>query len=837
MNRLIKFSKSIFILFFFFYILIPYCWGSSEDKFIDAEEAAKITKKLNNHENYELSAKTITFTEEANIVWGTDSTFIIKSKDGISFKKGSFIASHGKGGTVLYPNCSGRSHKATVKFEESTKPYIDFSQSTGSVCLYYNPAEAGDVHKYLNLQDWSQFISVKHPHKFMSFMFINTVEDLEGINKNPSSNYVLGDDISIPLEDTKASNPCIATQFRGRLYSNERRLFSQLLPQEGSEGKDTKDTEVSNYSIVAQFSGRLYQFLSKPDPRSEVDIPLKQVTCKTCFGDNIYLRFENIWEQFILYSLPPLHREIFEAAKTDSLKYFEKIQDISELPAVLFAVNSKERTLLHVTVRRGSKKIFDFIKGMIYENKNVQWISLLEKKDFKSITAIDLAVKHERLDFFEELRALYTLFEREIPSPKHFIALAEERAKQAAKWTSYLSHSLQYPIHLDGNRDYFPDPQHALHEEINRQKKVEKEFFLEFSSDSKAASIFKDFNEANKNKELLIASYFLDCLDHISSRERIILFYKLAAELNKKQILEVSSPIQFTFAGEYYEFCQVSSSNSPRYIYSEALKEFQNGMADQVKDILDRISGKIFATSLSNSRQSGKPVEASDLLSNKVKRVTKSMQEQARQDAEVLNKLSLVLDFIITNQLISNQQSVHFVSKRIVPMSYGFSRIFDLLSAREEKPKALLLRWLALYQAESPYINPAPAQAKNQGGTLNKVTKPRGTFSKGTARILGRSKSSRRTSIKNLPVLQDVELPSVKKEKEGNDESILSQINELYNQFERKKHPTIYSDGLVIVTEKGMWQELVRNFSNNESISQEFESINLSDNEEKEKEN
>lgn len=170
----------------------------------------------------------------------------------------------------------------TVKFEElsgleeSTRPYIDFSKSSGSVCLYYNPVQNGDTHKYLNPSDWKRFISVKHPHKFMPFMFINTVEDLEGINNNPSGNYVLGDDISIPLKDRGASNPSIATQFKGRLYSNERRLFSQLLPEDGFEGKATR-TEVE----------------------SEVDIPLEKVACKTCFDDNIYLRFGNIWEQFL----------------------------------------------------------------------------------------------------------------------------------------------------------------------------------------------------------------------------------------------------------------------------------------------------------------------------------------------------------------------------------------------------------------------------------------------------------------------------------------------------------------------------------------------------------
>lgn len=89
MNHLLRLSKSIFIPFFFSCILSPDCWSSSKDKFmdidIDAKKAAEITKQLNNHKDYELSAKTITFTEEANIVWATHSTFIIKTGGGISF--------------------------------------------------------------------------------------------------------------------------------------------------------------------------------------------------------------------------------------------------------------------------------------------------------------------------------------------------------------------------------------------------------------------------------------------------------------------------------------------------------------------------------------------------------------------------------------------------------------------------------------------------------------------------------------------------------------------------------------------------------------------------------
>ena len=138
-------------------------------------------------------------TVAANLIWANASTLTLNAYRNITINSGMTIANSGAGNLNLRADATGTGI-GTVNFLGTGK--VDFSQSTGLVSLFYNPADnpAGSVvnpTSYTSLTDYSSHVLTNGgvPNQFTAYMLVNKVYDLQNIQNNLSGAYALGKDI------------------------------------------------------------------------------------------------------------------------------------------------------------------------------------------------------------------------------------------------------------------------------------------------------------------------------------------------------------------------------------------------------------------------------------------------------------------------------------------------------------------------------------------------------------------------------------------------------------------------------------------------------------------
>ena len=138
-------------------------------------------------------------TVASSLSWANASTLTLNSYRDITVNDGVTIANTGAGNLVLRADATGTG-VGTINFLGNGQ--ADFSQSTGAVSIYYNPADnpAGSIvnaTSYVTPSDYSPFVLVNSalPSQLTAYMLVNSVYDLQNIQNNLSGNYAIGTNI------------------------------------------------------------------------------------------------------------------------------------------------------------------------------------------------------------------------------------------------------------------------------------------------------------------------------------------------------------------------------------------------------------------------------------------------------------------------------------------------------------------------------------------------------------------------------------------------------------------------------------------------------------------
>ena len=129
--------------------------------------------------------------------WTTATTLTLNAYNNIAIN--ASISNTGAGNLILRADDTG-SGVGTVTFASADQ--INFSGSTGTVSIFYNPADnpAGSV---INATSYTSPTNYAHdvltnssaPNQLMPYMLVNTVYDLQNIENNLSGTYALGTNI------------------------------------------------------------------------------------------------------------------------------------------------------------------------------------------------------------------------------------------------------------------------------------------------------------------------------------------------------------------------------------------------------------------------------------------------------------------------------------------------------------------------------------------------------------------------------------------------------------------------------------------------------------------
>jgi hypothetical protein len=128
--------------------------------------------------------------------WPNSKGLFISSESSIVFGSKGSITNYGNGTIYLHSGVDGLIHNGTLVFPHEESEYIK-SLGGGEVIITYNPEERDGNHKYNNPQSFAKYISKNT--KITSYMLVHNAQDLQDINKFPSGNYALSQDIDLSL--------------------------------------------------------------------------------------------------------------------------------------------------------------------------------------------------------------------------------------------------------------------------------------------------------------------------------------------------------------------------------------------------------------------------------------------------------------------------------------------------------------------------------------------------------------------------------------------------------------------------------------------------------------
>ena len=135
----------------------------------------------------------------SSLSWANANTLTLNAYRDININGGVTISNIGAGNLVLRADATGTGI-GTVNFLGTGK--VDFSQSTGTVSIFYNPADnpagsAVNSTSYTAPFNFSSYVLTNNavPGQVMTYMLVNSVYDLQNIQNNLIGDYALGKDI------------------------------------------------------------------------------------------------------------------------------------------------------------------------------------------------------------------------------------------------------------------------------------------------------------------------------------------------------------------------------------------------------------------------------------------------------------------------------------------------------------------------------------------------------------------------------------------------------------------------------------------------------------------
>ena len=124
---------------------------------------------------------------DANISWSTGNSLTLSAYHDILFMSGSKVTSTGAGNLVLRADNTGTG-QGTIVFDPGG--HVDFTQSTGTVSLFYNPS-GSQTTKYQNPTNYfcppcegGGGVFVRQPSQLTAYMLVNTASDLDAVRTN-----------------------------------------------------------------------------------------------------------------------------------------------------------------------------------------------------------------------------------------------------------------------------------------------------------------------------------------------------------------------------------------------------------------------------------------------------------------------------------------------------------------------------------------------------------------------------------------------------------------------------------------------------------------------------
>jgi filamentous hemagglutinin family protein len=140
----------------------------------------------------------------ANVSWSTVYSLTLSAYHDILFMSGSKVTSTGPGNLILRADNSGTG-QGTIVFESGG--HVDFTNSTGTVSLFYNPGGSPTT-KYQNPTNYfcppcpgGGGVFVNQQSQLTAYMLVNNATDLRNVSTNVGGTYALGRDVdagSIP---------------------------------------------------------------------------------------------------------------------------------------------------------------------------------------------------------------------------------------------------------------------------------------------------------------------------------------------------------------------------------------------------------------------------------------------------------------------------------------------------------------------------------------------------------------------------------------------------------------------------------------------------------------
>jgi filamentous hemagglutinin family protein len=155
----------------------------------------------------------------ANISWKTDNSLTLSAYHNILFMSGSKVTSAGAGNLVLRADNTGTG-QGTIVFDSGG--HVDFTQSTGTVSLFYNPS-GSQTTKYQNPTNYfcppcpgGGGVFVQQPSQLTAYMLVNSTSDFDAVRTNQSGTYALGTKISFEPNQTFTPIPNFTGLFDGQ---------------------------------------------------------------------------------------------------------------------------------------------------------------------------------------------------------------------------------------------------------------------------------------------------------------------------------------------------------------------------------------------------------------------------------------------------------------------------------------------------------------------------------------------------------------------------------------------------------------------------------------------
>jgi filamentous hemagglutinin family protein len=206
----------------------------------------------------------------ASIVWTGAAALKLSAYDNIVVEDGVTIANSGSGTLALRADNAGQG-TGTVALQGSG--HIDFSASTGTMSLYYNPSSFGTPTPFAASVLTNPGFAAADPNaltpQFTAYMLVNSAAELEALNGHLSGDFALGHAIDAGAIASFVPIGSIATPFTGILegaplgtaYTISNVKIDNAAAQSvglfgviGSGGM-ASDVTLSNEQVTAAFAG------------------------------------------------------------------------------------------------------------------------------------------------------------------------------------------------------------------------------------------------------------------------------------------------------------------------------------------------------------------------------------------------------------------------------------------------------------------------------------------------------------------------------------------------------------------------------------------------------